>query len=120
MQRLELLRDSGHCRQLKGLWNLFEDWDCVVYTLRVDCRVLCGMNCFAQAYAFTGPPSGGKSWVLTRLTSVLGQGGKYLTTPLPPNYFTSSVREDAESSKPVLNQCRGARLLPPRRRRPSP
>ena len=114
VKRLEELRDSGCCRQLKGLWSLFECWDCVIYILRMDARILSGKNCFAQAYAFTGPPSGGKSWVLARLTAVLGQGGKYLTVPLPPNYFNNPVRQDAEGSKPVSNQCMGARLIAPK------
>ena len=72
-----------HCRMHKGLRNLFEDIDDVLYALRIDARCLSGKTGFAEAYGFTGPPSPGKSWVVMRLLRFLGEGPRHLTAVAP-------------------------------------
>ena len=82
--------------------------------LRVDSRVLSGKTGFAQAYALTGPPSGGKSFMCLRLLRLLGQDHDNLCTPLPAVFFTVPPRQDPNGSQPVTASCAGSRLVVPK------
>ena len=61
------LREDEHCPMFRGLWQLFEDYNDVLFILRMDARAGSAKPGFAEAYAFTGPPAAGKSFVVLRL-----------------------------------------------------
>jgi hypothetical protein len=94
-----------------GLWNVFEDLNMVVYILRWDSRILSGNPRFAEMANFIGPAGAAKSWVVLRLTAFLGQGSRRLCQPMPSNFLHEATRTDAESSKPVTRDARGAKML---------
>ena len=103
----ELLKCPA-CRVLKGVYNTFEDTNELVFLLRIIARVLCGKSGFAEAYAFTGPPSGGKSFLVMLMVKLLGQGPEFLCHVLPPGYFTNQPRQDPDGSRLML--CMPTRL----------
>jgi hypothetical protein len=105
---------NDHHLLIKALWNIFENRDEVIFLLRVFSRTLSGTIAFAELYALTGPPSGGKSFVVMLLNTFLGQGNAHLVAPLPANYFTSPPRDDAEASKAILSSCQGAKMITPK------
>jgi hypothetical protein len=48
------------------------------------------------------------------LLRLLGEGPEYYVTPLGSSYFVNVPRSDGEASKPVTNQCKGAKLVVPK------
>ena len=82
--------------------------------MRVDARVGSAKGGYAEGYALTGPPSGGKSFVVLRLLRLLGQGSKHHCTPLPGIYFVTPPRQDANASMPVTAELAGCRLTTPK------
>jgi len=108
------LVDSGKCPWLKGVYNAFEDYDDMVFVMRIHARVLSGLSGFAEAYALTGPPSSSKSWLTLPLLRFLGQGPAHLAQPLPSGYFTAPPRPDGDSSRPVTAQLAGCKLCIPK------
>lgn len=98
----------------KAVHNMWANLDEMIYTLRVVARVFSGKRGFAQAYAFTGPPSSGKSLLVMSMLRLLGEGPEHYTTPLGSGYFVNKPRSDGEASKPVTNQCKGAKLVVPK------
>jgi hypothetical protein len=86
----------------------------VLFILRMDARIGSAKEGFAEAYAFTGPPSGGKSFVVLRLLRLLGQGSNHHVQPLPGIYFTSPPRQDANASSPITAELAGCRLCTPK------
>ena len=85
-----------------------------MYVLRIDSRIVSGKTGFAEAYALTGPPSGGKSFIALRHLRFLGQKAENLVQPLPTSYFVTPPPPNAEGSRPVTAACRGAKLVVPK------
>lgn len=113
-------RGGNNLHLLKVLGGIFWDFensaadiDLVVYVLRHFTKIISGIDSFAEMLALSGPPNGGKSAVAQMVLSFLGEGkGRACYVGLlPANYLQSSLREDPESSKPVLNALAGSRLL---------
>jgi hypothetical protein len=50
------LRDHAESHMLRGLRNIFEDLDDEIFVLKIDSRVLSGIQAFAEFYSFTGIP----------------------------------------------------------------
>ena len=116
VKNLETLRDwktgdSFVCDALRQLWATFEDWDFVVYWIRVECRILSGARGFAECYILTGPPNCGKSKLLLRVMQPLGCGQDNLGRMVPNNYFTAASSRDANASQPATNKLRGCRAV---------
>jgi hypothetical protein len=84
-------------------------WDDTVFWQRVESRMLTGRGGFAQAYALTGPMGCGKSKLLLRIPSILGQQYENLGATLPQAYFTVDDKRGGNDSQPATNKLRGAR-----------
>jgi hypothetical protein len=80
----------------------------------MDSRIVSGKTGFAEAYALTGPPSGGKSFIALRHLRFLGQKAENLVQPLPASYFLTPPPQNAEGARPVTAACRGAKLVVPK------
>lgn len=91
-----------------------QDLNEVSFILRVDSRLGSAKSGFAEAYALTGPPSAGKSYVVLRLLRLLGQGSQHHVQPLPGSYFTTPPRQDADASRPVTAALAGCRMTCPK------
>ena len=94
--------------------STLQDYNDVCFVLRVDSRIISAKSGFAQAYAYTGPPSGGKSYIVLRLLRFLGQGSLHHAQPLPGAYFISPPRQDGDASRPVTAALAGCRLTCPK------
>jgi hypothetical protein len=94
--------------------HAYQDYNDVLFILRMDARIGSAKDGFAEAYAFTGPPSGGKSFVVLRLLRLLGQNSHHHVQPLPAVYFTAPPRQDANASVPVTAELSGCRLCTPK------
>jgi hypothetical protein len=120
---LELLRLSIQARwttiferseqtsMIRALWNVFEDLNTVVYVLRWDARVLSGTPRIAQMLTFVGPVGGAKSWLVMRLTVLLGEGPSHLAHSLASNYLHEKLKKDPEGPRACTRDARGAKLL---------
>ena len=80
---------------LRGIHNLFEDIDLVVFQMRIFSRVISGTKAFAEFYAYTGPVNGGKRFLMNIVIKFLGSGARFLTQVMVSNFLTSPMREDA-------------------------
>jgi hypothetical protein len=96
---------------IRALWNVFEDLNTVVYVLRWDARVLSGTPRIAQMLTFVGPVGGAKSWLVMRLTTLLGEGPSHLTHSLASNYLHEKLKKDPEGPRACTRDARGAKLL---------
>lgn len=99
---------------LQAVYEILGNLDEMVYWLTVCARICSGKKGFAQAYALTGPPSGGKSFLLLGHLRLLGEGTDHYVAPLPTSYFVTAPRGDSESSRPVTNCCMGSKLVVPK------
>ena len=86
----------------------------MLFILRMDARVGSAKDGFAEAYALTGPPNGGKSYVVLRLLRLLGEGPTYHCQPLPGVFFVNPPRQDPNASNPITAQLEGCRLCTPK------
>jgi len=98
----------------RGLHNIFEDMNDTIFVLRADARMGAACEGFAEAYAFTGPPAGAKSFVVLRLLRLFGQGHQHHAQPLPAVYFCAPPRMDANASTPVTSELNGCRMCCPK------
>ena len=114
VQSYRELLHNDNMDMLRAVDGVFEDISSVIYYLRVMACTIIEVPELVQLFGLTGPVNCAKSFLVLLLAGALGQGPENLVTTLPANWLTSPMREDAESSVPVLSQCRGSKMLAPK------
>ena len=96
---------------LKQTITTLNNIDSAILWQRTESRTLTGRLGWAQAYLLSGPAGCGKSKLLVRIQSILGNSAHNLGAVLPQTFFTKDETRGGNDSLPALAKLEKKRFV---------